>query len=314
MAESIADLLGEVDIDEFRIRWPRQFAFFCGGVISEGKQDRPSLRHYLLKDRHLQNKIKADLILAEQANHLYRDTNYSDLITYEEDIAKIAALVMLIAESPGSLAELGAFVAQTHLKSKLCVLVQKATTTANLLLDMAQLSGCKTSFLGKSPFPLAHRQEGKSNKGGIDSHYMAIVSFLNGLLEASPKTFRIGANESSHLKTFAMVLWLANLAQAITNEKLRRYLEMMRIHVTMADLKNCIYCMKLAGWVDVYAYSGTEYIHSRYATDPVDKYVFKKQSRFKDRERWKYSIQAAIADELGLKRPLLRNIAERQVQ
>jgi hypothetical protein len=48
-------------------------------------------------------------VLAEDAFRLFRDSDYSDLISFEEDLARIASVVLVIAESAGSLAELGAF-------------------------------------------------------------------------------------------------------------------------------------------------------------------------------------------------------------
>ena len=59
------------------------------------------MRHYLLNERKIGRRLKADIVLAETANQLYRDTAYKDLITFEEDIAKISALVLVIAESSG---------------------------------------------------------------------------------------------------------------------------------------------------------------------------------------------------------------------
>lgn len=46
------------------------------------------MRHYLLNERKIGRRLKADIVLAETANQLYRDTAYKDLITFEEDIPR----------------------------------------------------------------------------------------------------------------------------------------------------------------------------------------------------------------------------------
>jgi hypothetical protein len=102
-------LFGDLNWDQLRVRRPTRIIFFCGGATGEGARSTGSLRHYLLQDKQIGKKIDAEIILAEQANQLYRDTSYYDLITFEEDIARISAMVLLIAESPGSLAELEHF-------------------------------------------------------------------------------------------------------------------------------------------------------------------------------------------------------------
>jgi hypothetical protein len=79
-------------------------------VIKESGFSRPdSLRDCLWRVCLLSRRLKGEVVLAEKANQLYRETKYTDLISFEEDIARIASLVLVIAESPGSLAELGAF-------------------------------------------------------------------------------------------------------------------------------------------------------------------------------------------------------------
>ncbi|WP_204275442.1 retron St85 family effector protein, partial [Enterobacter hormaechei] len=73
---------------------------------------------------------KYSIVLAEEANQIYRDTEYSDLITFEEDIARIAAVVLVIAESAGSLAELGAFTANDTIRQALRVVIPDHHETA----------------------------------------------------------------------------------------------------------------------------------------------------------------------------------------
>lgn len=123
--ESVEDLLSYVDLNELRFKWPSAFIFFCGGRSSENPKDPVSLRHFLLNEKRIEPRLDAKVILAEAANQLYRDSSYKDLITYEEDIAKISRLILLIAESAGSLAELGAFSSSEQIKKKLSVLMQQ---------------------------------------------------------------------------------------------------------------------------------------------------------------------------------------------
>ncbi len=107
-----------------RVRRPSKFIFFCGGAQNPAGKPTWSLRQYLLQDHKFADRVKASIVLAELATQLYRDTNYDDLITFEEDIARIAAMVLLVAESAGSLAELGSFTSIEPIRKNLAVLMQ----------------------------------------------------------------------------------------------------------------------------------------------------------------------------------------------
>lgn len=105
MSPDLLQLYRDLSVVGLRVRRPSRFIFFCGGSTAVPG----SLRHYLLDERGIRSRLKASVILAEEANQLYRDSDYSDLISFEEDIAQVSALVLLIAESAGSLAGIGCF-------------------------------------------------------------------------------------------------------------------------------------------------------------------------------------------------------------
>lgn len=83
-----------------------------------------SLRDYLCRVRKIEKHLPGSIVLAEEAVSLYRDTTYTDLITFEEDIARLSSLVLVIAESAGSLAELGAFSTNETIRQSLRVILQ----------------------------------------------------------------------------------------------------------------------------------------------------------------------------------------------
>jgi hypothetical protein len=102
----LLQLFEDLDHSKLGFKYPSKFIFLCGGVISKtGKAI--SLRDYLYRVRNIEGRLAGGIILAEEATQLYRDSHYRDLISFEEDIARIAAIVLVIPESPGSLAELG---------------------------------------------------------------------------------------------------------------------------------------------------------------------------------------------------------------
>jgi hypothetical protein len=113
-------LYDDLKLDGVRVFRPSKFMFLCGGYIASDENAKAkNLRDYLFRVRQIANRY--NIVLAEKATQLFRDSEYDDLISFEEDVARIAAVVLVIAESPGSLAELGAFTANDTIKNELWI-------------------------------------------------------------------------------------------------------------------------------------------------------------------------------------------------
>jgi hypothetical protein len=91
----VADLFNDQNLEKLRIARPSKELFLCGGPISADSKSRPqSVRDYIYRLTQRRNPLNAKIILAEAANKIYRDTHYLDLISFEEDIAKLVALIV----------------------------------------------------------------------------------------------------------------------------------------------------------------------------------------------------------------------------
>lgn len=311
VAESVEDLLGFVDLNELRFKWPSAFIFFCGGSSSDIPKDAVSLRHYLLRERKIEARLDGKVILAEAANQLYRDSSYTDLITYEEDIAQISRVILLIAESAGSLAELGAFSSSEQIKKKLSVLMQQKYFDAESFVRYGPIERLQKEDESRVAFfPWRVNGKGRVIKASVKDHVTEIVRFINKKIADVPETFQFGLASNKDYRDFALVLWLTGVAQAITAERLSDYAEKMGHPISRARVMNCFYCMKLAGWMDLCPYSGSTYLIRKTTVDVVDRFAFTAGSRLKDSSRWTALAQAAIKKEAGLPQPLLRTVME----
>jgi hypothetical protein len=178
----LLSLYEDLDKSKLRFKNPSKFVFLCGGVISDATGARPvSLRDYLYRVRQIQSRLNGNLILAEAATQIYRDTDYTDLISFEEDIARIAAIVLVIPESPGSLAELGSFATNDTIRRALRVIIQDQYASSE-------------SFVRYGPIQRVIKTQGRDCIGvypwrsniddhpivrSIIPHYFAIVDFIN---------------------------------------------------------------------------------------------------------------------------------------
>lgn len=147
-----------------------------------------SLRHYLVNERKIARRVRADIILAEKANQLYRDSGYGDLITFEEDIARIAALILVIAESAGSLAELGAFASTDAIRRSLAILIRTNHYDAESFVRYGPVEKARREDSDRiGVYPWRTSKNDLLIKSTAKPHVRSISNFLNNLIDKTHK-------------------------------------------------------------------------------------------------------------------------------
>jgi hypothetical protein len=271
LVAELSALYNDQDLSRLRFAKPAQFIFLCGGVTDDTSTEKKplSLRDYLYRVRKFESRIKADIILAERATQLYRETRYSDLISFEEDIARIASLIVVIPKSPGSLAELGAFATDDTIRNALRVIVQD------------KYEGDE-SFIRRGPIERVIGQYGRDHVGfypwrihanshhivlrSVKPRYTAIVKFINDHIGKISVSTNFPSNPS--LRLFYVVYWLTYLFVAVSPTILYEAVIDLLPDTIQEDIRNKLYCMMLAGWIKKYAYSGKDYYYVTGSEDP----------------------------------------------
>jgi hypothetical protein len=307
----LTQLFEDLNKETLRIRRPSKIIFFCGGAMENGPRVAGSLRRYLLRDRRIDRRIKASLILAEKANSLYRDTSYSDLITFEEDIARISAMVLVIAESPGSFAELGAFVAIDAIRRALAVLIQTEHEERESFIRYGPIQKIKNEDDRRiGTYPWKVHKNGAIVKASVRSHVTSVIGFINELL-GSPTSEEQFAGKDG-IESFIIILWVLHLSQAIAIRELYDYTSKL-IPLEENELKNKLFCMQLAGWVEKYSYGNKTYWYSVSEYDPISSYSFKAGAVNRPSER-KLTVTTAIYNEINLPKHVRSYVASAKIE
>lgn len=297
----------DIEFDAVHARRVKPFIFFCGGHMNGADAQPASLRKYLLRTRSLQSRLKARVVLAEEANQLYRDTEYSDLITFEEDIAHLSSVVLIIAESAGSLAELGAFATSDQIRPALSVIMTTEHFGNESFVRFGPVQKVMIEDEARvAAFPWRTRKGGEIIKSSIRNHFQQIQTFINGRITSRPAEFLL--RDSGALRHFLMILWLIHLSKSIGISDLLRYLNSIGITHSQKELKNKLYCMKIAGWIDKYIYSNKDYWHPLTDRDPISRYRYKANISEKDTARRKLEVAEALRRDLRPPKHVLRHV------
>lgn len=304
MPSLLADFYEDLDAGKLRIRPPSKFLFLCGGTIgANGTADAESLRDYLFRLRSCSSELKAEVVRAETANQLYRDTNYSDLISFEEDIARISTIVLVIAESPGSLAELGAFASNDTMRKALRVIVQRSHWGDESFIRFGPLQRIhkdNEDYVGV--FPWQTIEPKKLDLASVETHYDEMVKFINRQIDAVKNSLQFPEDQST--RQFYIIYWIVYLAMAIPLSSIVKLLQEILPDIQQKDVKNLIYCMKIAGWIDTETYSGKTYYFVKFDKDPFD-YAFKEGVSDSDSSRRKLSVSEALKQAEGVPKHVL---------
>jgi hypothetical protein len=202
LSAELASLFRDLDLSKLRVSRPSKFIFLCGGKTNDSAPRPASLRDYLYRTKELKKRVRADIILAEKAIQLYRDTAYTDSISFEEDIATISSVVLVIAESAGSLAELGAFSTNPTIRKTLRIIVQGKYSAAESFIRFGPIeriiqSG-RREFVGFYPWRVT--RSGRFVKTSARLHYTEIRKFIKSHLDAIPATEQYRSHDER--KTF----------------------------------------------------------------------------------------------------------------
>jgi hypothetical protein len=252
----------------------------------------------LYRVRSLPEYVRGNIVRAETATQLYRDTKlgYSDLISFEEDIARIATIVLVIAESPGSLAELGAFASNETIRRALRIIIQTSHSIDESFIRYGPVERIKNDgansaegFVGV--YPWRTRKTGKVIVSSAKSHHSQIVRFINSHLDAAQRSEPF-PNDLA-LRRFYVIYWIVYLAMAITTRSLVNLVRSLISTISEQEVLNAIYCMKIAGWIDSEEYSSQKYYFVCWDKDPF-LYSFNALVGNKDSVREKAAVSKAL--------------------
>ena len=291
MIDALRALYDDQDHAKLRFTRPSKFVFLCGRVITPNTPPR-TLRDYLYRTKHLSAYVNADIVLAETARDLYRSTKYRDLISFEEDIARIASLVIVIPESPGSLAELGAFATNEIIRQALCVIVQERFASDESFIRLGPIEHIIQTqgrdFVGVYPWRI-HSSRVLSRS--MSPHYDELVDFINVHLDRLPAS--TGFNRIQELQIFYIIYWVTNMLVAVSSSVLKGCVSFLLSDAQPDDISNKIYSLMIAGWLRKYSYSRKDYYYATVDADPFN-YSYRAGIRERDSLRRKSDIREGM--------------------
>jgi hypothetical protein len=182
-------------------------------------------------------------------------SGYDDLLTFERDACHLARAIVLIPESPGSLAELGALAVDDSTVKRLLVVVKSCYLQAD----------ARESFLNLGPLKRAEALENRCVIGATgndlsDDDFETITEFVHARLPSLPSTERLRIELPTH--RFLLAADLVDLLQICKPQELQAALRHFNIDLALQDLERSARLLEFFGLIRI-EHRGSEHFFVR---------------------------------------------------
>lgn len=314
MFDALRDLRARIDVNNLRVNRPKHTVFLCGGLISKAPGDKAilSVRDFLFRTRQIEKRLGATVVLAESAQQIYRDTNYNDLISFEEDIARIASIVLVISESPGSLAELGAFASEPVIRDALRIIISEEHSLAESFVrygPIKRIENIDREHIGIFPWRI-HKSNGQIVKGSLSPHSKEIMNFIQNKILATPMSLSY-AGMSVEKAIFYDILWIISVLDVCPPDPLYEAVRILHPALLDAQIRNCLYALRACRWIDTFSYSGRDYFYLPDNRDPYE-YAFIAGRRVRDVPAKKLEVVTEFRKAANITKAVQRRLQEKR--
>lgn len=253
--------------DRSRIVYPQDVVFLCGGPLSNGTRTFSSIRDFI--DRKADDTLPNNtIVLAERASQKFDSGLFTDLIELETYIASIARVILLVCESAGSIAELGAFSQVPEISEKLQVIVHSDHYLSNSFIRDGPLR-----FLDNQNTEAVQQFRWRTNSSGNVTRDSAasiaapIGAAVSRFTRTQHRTESFDASRRGH-----QILLVAGIIYYCRCCKLMEIVEYagdFGVPLTRSQVRKYIFCLEVFGWISSVK-RGSNYYFFTLPEPPID--------------------------------------------
>lgn len=275
MSDPRGEFVARVDLSKTRVRAFEGFIFLCGGERAANpvpiKSVRHMIYHELTSGRH--SALAGRLKLAEEIQDWFRDGNYRDLVTFEEHLAGLSAVIVLVVESPGAVAELGAFTVSKPISDRLLVLVAEIHYESESFIRLGPLRRLENEFdravLVYDWHELDYLGRSKEAFVKLEAHMESIVEEIKGFTRPHHAEQVFKKSVPAHV--MLLICEICDLFGALQQTEIDGYLGDMGVAVDREELARYLFLLEKCALLGKKAQGHGRYF---YAMDWVSRISF----------------------------------------
>lgn len=241
------ELLTSISIEESKVDLSNPIVFLCGGLVDVTDTSTDiSVRNMLLTHLVSSNPALFDRIkLAEDFKDWLHDAIYDNLLTFEDDIASISSLIIIILESAGSIAELGIFAANPKLKGKLLVFIQESHFEQDSFIKLGPLRHIDPNDDG---FVCSYSWDEKNISSTLSPYLIDIESDITEFLSNNPEQVQLEKDSSGHIAF--LIYELVSIFKALKLTEIEAYLKQLNFELSRVEIKRLLFLLNKIEFID----------------------------------------------------------------
>ncbi|WP_093197600.1 retron St85 family effector protein [Variovorax sp. YR750] len=239
------ELFAKIDLQSSRLKPYQGFIFLCGGQTDIRSYEPVSIRDAMYRELAKDSAIEKRIRVAEHYKDWSHESIYRDLVSFERHLAELSSVIVLVLESPGSIAELGLFSVVEEFQGKLLVFIETNHYKS-------------ASFIKLGPVDYLEKFHGNSAECHrwmveVDRQFKfdpkAAQELQPELAEAILKRAKKPAPEhafrpTSWFDTALLICDLLSLCSALTLREIRGILEQLDHAKTESELKQYLFLLE----------------------------------------------------------------------
>lgn len=293
--------LSQLDLTKTRIKAFEGFVLLCGGQSDANPHPVKSVRHLIQSE--LTNGRNSGLAkrvrLAEETKDWFHGGVYKDLVTFEEHLAGLSAVVVLVVETAGSIAELGAFSVSGPFIDRLLVIVSQDHYHEDSFIRLGPIQKIENSSKDSVLVYDWHERPAygptTENYELIRTDVAEVVSKITEYVSPSDREHVFRASEPSHI--MSLICELCDLFGALNESDIGNFLSKLSLNVESEDLSRYLFLLQKCQMLSLKAKGHGRYFYVDDWSSRVS-FAYKEGAKF-NRERLKVDTIAYY--ELKLK-------------
>jgi hypothetical protein len=234
-------LISAIDLASCRVEFSdKPLVLLCGGPAKiKERPDDPDPPVASLRDAITRANTSYEVFRPEEITSWHADGVYKNLVSFEADLASVCSLIVIVLESVGSLAELGAFSQLEELHKKLIVILpsefQDDPSFVNLGL-LRYIAESNDSSVKAYPWDI------KSPTSLSDELVDDVISDIDQELRKLRKSEVLKLSETSHV--MVLICNLIDLFAALKESELLAYLDQLGVSILKDNLRRKLFLLE----------------------------------------------------------------------
>jgi len=259
-----------VNLNESHVLAFDGYIFLCGGKVDANVDPPVSVREALMREFSRHDALKERVRLAEGIDKWSFEGHYTDLLEFESHIAELSAAIVLVLESPGSLAELGIFSSFDQFRDKLILVMSSLHYEEDSFIKLGPVKFLEDNLGNQAEcFPWMSKEFGLARYDAMAVAEMQgeIFESVNRRIENLTKDDKFDAAIWLHIAL--LVCEVIGLFGALTVGEIRDFLEKLGVNKAQAQVRKILFMLEQMSMLRVVARSSQRFYVSLIDRDLV---------------------------------------------